>query len=95
MNSHTDEPIEFAWSVSGYDRVVEHKESICGAEGCSGITRNLPTHTRHNGFVRNECEVIEHIAGPRCAADQGYSGHRRSIPSIGSRSNMRVSAHVD
>ena len=62
----------------GSGHVVEVSDTDCEAEGCSNVTRLMPAFTHYDGSVRDESEVTEHIAGPHCAAIQGYSGHRKS-----------------
>lgn len=64
-----DEPEEAAWDYAGYDFVDVHDDSdgICG-EG-SGCT--IPDD--------EDNRVGEHVAGPGCVSESGYSGHRISV----------------
>ena len=67
-----DEPEEAAWDLYGADfvNVNDEFEGLCG-EG-SGCT--MPDQDGRRAG--------EHIAGPNCVSDSGYSGHQLSMAEI-------------
>ena len=62
-----DEPEDAAWSYDGRDfEIVDHPFKLCGGNsGCS----------THGEGAR----AAEHIAGPGCVSENGYSGYRISL----------------
>ncbi|CAD6584366.1 MAG: hypothetical protein ASARMPRED_001748 [Alectoria sarmentosa] len=64
-----DEPVEAAWDYagSGYINAYDELNGICGEDsGCR-------IHTNEDG------REGEHLAGPGCVSESGYSGHRISL----------------
>ncbi|CAD6571131.1 MAG: hypothetical protein ASARMPREDX12_004138 [Alectoria sarmentosa] len=64
-----DEPVEAAWDYagSGYINAYDELNGICGEDsGCR-------IHTDEDG------REGEHLAGPGCVSESGYSGHRISL----------------
>ena len=65
-----DEPEQAAWAYNGVDFVSTSEDFPICVEG-SGCT--MPSH---------DDRAREHVAGPGCVCQEGYSGHQISLAEV-------------